>query len=160
MTDVATPVHVRIGSPLDHQKMISFLREMHRENGIVSMDDKTVEATLACGLARHHAIVGIVDGDNDEIAASVGLFVNRLWYAQSNHLEDRWVFVMPPYRRQPLARPLLEFAKRAAVALRLPLLIAVLSEESTLAKVRLYEREFSKMRGAVFLYQPENTVIV
>jgi len=143
---------VRIGSPADHKAMMTFLCKMHEENGVANMDEKRVETVLMCGLARHNAIVGICDGKNGEIAGSAGLFVSEWWYSSDRQLEDRWLFVAPDYRREPIARPLLQFAKNTADGLGIPLLLGVLSDVRTEAKVRLYERQLGKSVGAIFLY--------
>jgi hypothetical protein len=69
-------------------------------------------------------------------------------------LEERAIFIPPEYRgvKGGRARRLCEFAKQAAKAMEMPLLIGVLSNHRTEAKVRLYERQFGKPTGAFFLY--------
>jgi len=145
---------VRVGTPQDYFRMMDFMRLMHAENGVMPWDDEAVDNAVKCGLAHYHSIVGIIDGDNGDVAASVGLFMGRFWYTAKPHLEDHWLFVAEPYRRRPLARPLLEFAKRAADKMDTPLLMGVLSETRTAAKCRLYERQLGPSRGAAFLYEP------
>jgi hypothetical protein len=70
-------------------------------------------------------------------------------------LEEKAVFIHPDYRtaKGGRARKLCHFAKETADTLDLPLMIGVLSDQRTEAKVRMYEREFGKPSGAFFLYK-------
>ncbi|MCB8880135.1 GNAT family N-acetyltransferase [Acidisoma cellulosilytica] len=150
-TDAA--VKVRIGNPGDFDQMMPFLMQMHAENGMAAMDPDLVAHSLLRGLHRDKAVVGIVD-DEGKIAASVGLFVGRWWYSYDSHLEDFWNYVDPDYRKHHIARPVIEFAKRAADNIGVPLLMGVTSNERTAAKVRLYERQLPFV-GAAFRYVPD-----
>jgi hypothetical protein len=69
-------------------------------------------------------------------------------------LEEKAIFIHPDYRNAKggRARRLCEFSKQVANTLELPLIIGVLSNHITEAKVRLYERQFGKPTGAFFLY--------
>lgn len=145
--------HVRIGQPADFDNMMVLLREMHAENGIAPLAEAKIIPPLQCALAQYHGLVGIIDGDDGDIAASVGLFTGEWWYSEDRHLEDRWNFVRAPYRSRRMARPLLEFSKQSAAALGLPLLMGVLSEARTEAKVALYKRQLP-YAGAIFLWTP------
>jgi hypothetical protein len=77
-----------------------------------------------------------------------------MWYSDANVLEERAIFIHPEFRNAKggRARRLCEFSKRAADTLEVPLMIGVLSNHRTEAKVRLYERQFGKPSGAFFLY--------
>ena len=77
-----------------------------------------------------------------------------MWYSDSRILEEKAIFIHPDYRsaKGGRARRLVEFAKRCAGELDIPLLIGVLSNDRTEAKVRMYERQFGKATGAFFLY--------
>jgi hypothetical protein len=77
-----------------------------------------------------------------------------MWYSDNLVLEEKAIFIHPEYRsaRGGRARRLCEFSKHAADTLNIPLIIGVLSNHRTEAKVRLYERQFGKPSGAFFLY--------
>jgi hypothetical protein len=77
-----------------------------------------------------------------------------MWYSDAQVLEEKAIFIHPDYRsaKGGRARRLCEFSKRAADGLGIPLIIGVLSNHRTEAKVRLYERQFGKPSGAFFLY--------
>jgi putative aminopeptidase FrvX len=64
------------------------------------------------------------------------------------------VYVHPEYRASKggRARKLVEFAKKCSEELNLPLMIGVLSNSRTDAKIKLYERQFGNPVGTFFLY--------
>jgi ABC-type transport system substrate-binding protein len=130
--------------------MMVLLREMHAENGLAPMDESMVRAALDRGINRDRAVIGVIRGDG-VIEASIGLFVGSWWYSQSQHCEDLWNFVSEPYRKSEHAKSLLQWAKYAAGFLEKPLLMGVLSNERTQAKIRLYERQLGPQIGALFV---------
>lgn len=144
---------IEIATTADFEPMMAFLRAMHAENGVAPMSDELVAQALNRGLQQDRALVGVVR-DGAKIAASVGLFIGRWWYSEEHHLEDFWLYVGEDYRRQPLAKPLINFAKDTSSYLGLPLLMGVLSSERTEGKVRLYQRQLP-FAGAIFLWAPQ-----
>jgi GNAT superfamily N-acetyltransferase len=82
------------------------------------------------------------------------LRIGQMWYSDTLVVEERAVFTHPEYRsaKGGRARKLCEFSKKVADDLGIPLIIGVLSNHRTEAKVRLYERQFGKPSGAFFLY--------
>jgi hypothetical protein len=83
-----------------------------------------------------------------------------MWYSDDWILEEKAVFVDPNFRNKAErssqsvghARRLVEFSKQVSDSLNVPLVIGVLSNTRTKAKVRLYERQFGEPAGAFFLY--------
>lgn len=77
-----------------------------------------------------------------------------MWYSDTPVLEEKAIFIHPNYRsaKGGRARRLCEFSKKASDQLEIPLIIGVLSNHRTEAKVRLYERQFGRPSGAFFLY--------
>lgn len=151
-----TQPKVRVGRPDDFDAMMVLLREMHADNGMAQLAEDKVVPLLQCALAQHRAVVGVIDGP-DGIAASVGLIIGQWWYSHDAHLEDCWNFVREPYRHMRFAQPLIEFSKKAANGMGLPLLMGIMTEKRVEAKVRLYERKLP-LAGALFLYRPEISV--
>jgi hypothetical protein len=84
----------------------------------------------------------------------VMLSVASYWYSDAHFLEEKCVFVHPNFRhaKESRVQKLLEFAKKCATDLNLPLMIGVLSNTRTSAKVSLYERHFGQPAGAFFLW--------
>lgn len=144
---------VQIATPSDRVEMISFLHVMHAENGVVPLDEGKMVQNLDRGLARQHALIGVIKCEG-KIAASVGLFLAQFWYSTVYHAEDFWNFVLEDYRKTAYAKELLTFAKYAADALEMNLLMGVLSTKRTEAKIRLYEKQLP-FAGAAFWYKGE-----
>ena len=146
---------VTIAQPQDADAVFALLRGLHQENGIFPMDDDLVRQRVRDACNRDGGVAGVIAGPKG-IEASIGLFALSAWYTTALHLEDFWAFVSPDYRGPRYAghaRRLLEFAKRCAASLELPLMIGVLSSKRTEAKVRLYRRHFPEA-GATFFYEP------
>ena len=78
----------------------------------------------------------------------------HLHYKSSLSAFTDMYFIHPDYRsaKGGRARRLCEFSKQAADSLGIPLIIGVLSNNRTEAKVRLYKRQFGEPSGAFFLY--------
>jgi hypothetical protein len=152
MIDIKCPASVRCARPTDENSMMDFLRLMHEENGMFPMDNDKVRGILRRGIQRDRAIVGIIRGDKG-IEASVGLYVGVFWYAPDTtpHIEDLWTFVREDCRRTSHAKDLLAFSKWASSYLGFPLLMGILSNDRTAAKVRLYERQLGRAAGALFV---------
>jgi GNAT superfamily N-acetyltransferase len=142
---------VRIAISSDRDGMTLLLKKMWEENGVASLSVAKMMTALDRGLARDAAIIGVIE-ENGTIKGSIGLFISSMWYSDDYHIEDLWNFVHPDHRNSSYARDLLQFAKTASEGLATKLLIAVLSNYRTKAKVRLYEREFGDSLGAIFYW--------
>ena len=105
------------------------------------------------GLTLNHGVVGII-GERGKPEGAVLLRIGNMWYSDQQVIEEKAIFIHPDYRsaKGGRARKLVEFSKQVADRLGLPLIIGVLSNQRTEAKVRLYERQFGKASGAFFLY--------
>ena len=77
-----------------------------------------------------------------------------MWYSDTPVVEEKAIFIHPDYRSAKGGRAtrLCEFSKKVSDTLGIPLIIGVLSNNRTQAKVRMYERQFGKPSGAFFLY--------
>lgn len=146
---------VRIGTAADVHKMMDLALSACDENGFVSPDPKKLLSEIWPALNLNKGIVGIIGDENsDKLEGAVLLRVGTMWYSNSQVLEEKAIFIHPDYRsaKGGRARRLCEFSKQAADSLSIPLIIGVLSNTRTEAKVRLYERQFGKPSGAFFLY--------
>lgn len=139
---------------------MALLRQMQRETGITAPDDSKVRGVVQRLIQRQFGVVGVIRG-RDCIEASCGLILSKMWYSDDWHLEDLWCFVGEAYRRSAHAKHLIEFAKKYSTDLSawstrqgekpIPLLMAVMSNDQTAAKVRLYKRQLPEA-GAMFLF--------
>lgn len=144
---------VRLAFPSDEESLVDLLRLKHVEDGVGSFDENRVRLTVHRGIARDFAMVGVIRG-KERVEASIGLFVGGWWYSSDENLSDLWCFVHPEHRKSTHAKSLIEFAKWAATQLDRPLLMAALANETTARKVQLYERQFGKPAGSIFLLRP------
>lgn len=144
------------------EPLMLMCRKLHDENGIgPKMDEHMVREEVykifgSMGQMeedqkdRRLGIIAVI-GDGRRIEGSVCLIATRLWYANYWWLEDRWCFVLPEYRKSDNSKQLLLFAKWLAADMGLPLMMSLLSNKRTEAKIRLFERELGPKAGAFFL---------
>jgi len=150
------PSIVRLASPDDDAELVELLHAMHAETGSLGrFDPEMVLYAVRAGIDRRGGLCGVIrSNDNRRIEATVGLFMGGSWYSRDYHLFDLWTFVPERYRKSSHAKALIEFAKNAAVELRLPLMMTtVVTDHQTARRERLFERELPRS-GSVFLFKP------
>ena len=147
-------IGVRIGGPEDVHPMMELALQACEENGFVDPNPQKLLAEIWPALNLDHGLVGIIQDGGGQLEGAILLRVGPMWYSDADVLEERAIFIHPEFRNAKggRARRLCEFSKRAADTLEVPLMIGVLSNHRTEAKVRLYERQFGKPSGAFFLY--------
>lgn len=149
--DIAKAVgRVRLATHDDEDELVAQCRRLHEENGLMEMSERKVRDMLRRSFDRMGGIIGVI-GKPGEIEASIALSIGQIWYSDEWFLEELFNHVLPEYRRSTNARDLIVFAKNCADEIGLPLLIGVLSNDRTAAKVRLYERQLGTPSGAFFL---------
>lgn len=92
--------------------------------------------------------IGIVGSVEGIIYLSIGQFE----YTDEWALFETFNYVHPDYRRSTNAKDLINFGKRCAEEIGLPLMIGVVSNVRTKAKVELYRRQLSEPVGAYFAH--------
>lgn len=147
-------LEIRLGTPDDEAAMLDLALRAWEENGIKDVNPEKMLAMIRPALYLWEGLVGIIGKPGEKIEGAVLLRVSRMWYSDSLMLEEKAIFVDPEFRsaKGGRARKLCEFSKRVADELNLPLIIGVLSNHRTTAKVKLYERSFGPPAGAFFLY--------
>ena len=145
---------VRVGTPDDIDELMKLALSACDENGFVEPNPQKLLSELWHGLVLADGIVGVIGDPGKKLEGAVLLRIAEMWYSDSRILEEKAIFIHPDYRsaKGGRARRLVEFSKRCADELGIPLLIGVLSNDRTEAKIRLYERQFGKASGAFFLY--------
>ena len=141
---------VSLATPKDEEKILDLLMLMHEENGLFEMDNDSVREMVRKVLNRENGIIGVIDGE-EEIEAAVCLVIDKLWYAKTWCLNDVFNFVAPKYRRSTRAKSLISFAKSYSDQVGIPLLMGIVSNVRTEAKIKLLERQLQKA-GAFFIY--------
>ena len=149
-----TDLQIRIGTPEDIDEMMALSMLACDDNGFVNPNTTKILHEIWPALNRDHGMVGIIGKPNGIAEGAVLLRTGTMWYSDQEVLEERAIFVHPDYRNAKggRARKLCEFSKQVADGLGIPLMIGVLSNHRTEAKIRLYERVFGTPAGAFFLY--------
>lgn len=144
---------VRLAQPDEVHDVMAGALQACTENGFVNVNQTKLLGQVWDALNLSNGLVGVI-GEPGKIEGGVLLRISEMWYSDERVLEEKAIFILPEYRNAKggRARRLCEFAKRAAETLELPLLIGVLSNNRTEAKIKLYERQFGKPNGAFFLY--------
>lgn len=124
---------------------------LHEENGLFPMNEQSVRNVLHLAFAKKGGMVGVI-GEPGKIEGMIYLLISTFWYSDDWHLSELFNWVRPEYRRSHNAKHLIQFAKKCAVELKIPLVIGVISNERTEQKVRLYQRQLSKPHGSWFVY--------
>jgi hypothetical protein len=145
---------IRLGTPKDEEAMLDLALRAWEENGIKDVNPEKMLGMIRPALYLWQGLVGIIGEPGKKIEGAVLLRVSQMWYSDSWMLEEKAIFVDPEFRsaRGGRASKLCEFSKRVADELNMPLIIGVLSNHRTEAKIRLYERQFGAPAGAFFLY--------
>jgi GNAT superfamily N-acetyltransferase len=151
---------VQIGTPEDIHQLMALSAEACDENGFVVPKTEMILEQIWSALNGDAGLVGKITGPDGTIEGAILLRITKLFYSDQPVLEEKGIFVHPDYRSAKVgrARMLCEFAKRAAESLNIPLLIGVLSNTRTEAKIRLYKRQFGEPAGVFFLYNAKTGV--
>ncbi len=142
---------VRKAVPEDLPVLMEMCRELAEENGQFPMNEAKVTEMLHRAFSGQGAIIGVL-GRDGRVEGSILLIINQFWYTDSWCLEEVFSYVRPEFRRSSNAKDLIMFSKRCSDELQIPLVIGVVSNIRTQAKVGLYTRQLSAPVGAYFIY--------
>ena len=143
--------HVRLGVEADLPQLLEMGRMLHSENAMMPLSEDMILSAAWRAIRQDRAMVGVI-GQVGSIEGMIYLTVGQFWYTDKPHLEELYAYVKPEFRKSTNAKALVEFAKSSARRLNVPLLIGIISNKRTEAKIRLYERQLGKQSGAYFLY--------
>lgn len=150
------PSVIRIAQPDEEENLVEICRELWEENGLFSFSEDKVRAILHRSFDKNLAMVGVI-GPPGKIEACACLLITQFYYSEDWHIEELWNFVRAPYRRSEHARSMVEWAQGMADRLGIRLVMGVVSNDRTVAKIRLYRRFFGEVpAGAYFAYTPKN----
>lgn len=144
------PSRVRFAERCDRDDVLWLCRELHNENGLFEMDEEKVRDVVDSHLNRSGGIIGVIG----QPGALEGLIILRMgspWYSNQTVLEELSSFVLPEFRRSTNAKDFIDFAKSCAHEIGVPLIIGIVSNHRTQAKVELYRRRLGAPAGAFFL---------
>src|SRR5215475_6875239 len=137
--------------PRDKAEVIQICREDHAENGQFGYSSHRVEDKVSRILDANEGVIGIIRR-RDEIEAIIMMHIAQFWYTDDYALEEMLNFVRPAYRKSTNAKDMISFGKRCAVELGIPLVIGVVSNERTKAKMELYRRQLGEPVGGYFVF--------
>lgn len=151
---------VRFAVPADEDKIISMIKMLHDENGLFPLSEKRVRDYMQRYFRAEGALIGVI-GEIGDPVGSIYLEVGQPYYSDAWYLNEAWNFVHPDHRNSypnhgnpAYARMLLQWAKDTSTEMKLPLMVGIVSNHRTEAKIRLYERELEKA-GAFFVWNRE-----
>lgn len=144
------PDDVRLAVPEDRAKLVALTEMLHGENGLFSLSPTKRDALLDRYYNRDGSIIGVI-GEIGEPVASIYLSLTQPEYTDDWALVEVWSFVRADCRRTKHAQHLIDYAKFVSMQMKLPLIVGILSNIRTEAKVKLYERSLEKC-GAYFVY--------
>ena len=145
---------IRVGTAEDLDAVMEIAMAACEENGFLNPNPQKLLAEIWPALHQDHGIMGVIGKAGGPIEGVVLLRIGTMWYSDAKVLEEKAIFIHPNYRNAKGGRAarLCEFSKKAADELGIPLIIGVLSNSRTEAKVRMYRRQFGEPSGAFFLY--------
>lgn len=164
-----TPFTVRLAERAEEDAIFEAVVKLHSENGLFVLSERKVRATLQRAFDGQEGagdgktvptVIGVI-GELGKIEASIGLEINQPSYSDEWQISELWNFVDPDYReahgdQKGRAATLIDFAKGVSDKMHLPLIIGIVSNHRTEAKIRLYERQLEKA-GAFFCYNRQYT---
>jgi hypothetical protein len=146
-------IPVRRAELRDREPVLEICRRNHKENGQFSLSMTKVESMVDKAFNRGGAIVGLVGGHN-RIEGAILLSVGQFWYTDDWCVEEIFNYVHPEFRKSTHARDMIDFGKRCSDELAIPLVIGVVSNERTRAKMELYRRRLGEPVGGYFIHRP------
>lgn len=149
-----TTLQVRKAIPDDRQSILELCRENHGDNGQFGLSMSKVEGMVDRAFERNGAVIGVTG--KDRIEGAILLLISQFWYTDDWCLEEVFNFVRPDYRKTTHAKDMIRFAKRCSDELNIPLVIGVVANERTRAKMELYRRQLGDPVGGYFLHRPTN----
>ena len=141
---------VRKATIADRSQILEMCEENHRDNGQFSLSMPKVEAMIDKAFNGGGAIIGVVGVS--QIEGMLILLISQFWYTSDWCLEEIQNFVRPQFRRSTHAKDMINFGRRCSDELGIPLVIGVVSNERTKAKMELYRRQLGDPVGGYFLY--------
>jgi len=145
---------VRAAAPEDFPQIMELCRQLYAENGARNVKWGNVERVIINGINGRDGIIGVIGDVGKELGGMIYLKFSSMWYSEEEILEELFCFVpdRPDLRRGKNCRVLIQFAMLCSSRLKIPLLIGIISNTRTQAKIRLYRRLLGEPAGAFFLY--------
>lgn len=144
---------VRKAQPEEADDIMAMCHALWKENGQFSFSETKVKAKLDDAFNRRGAIIGVI-GKPGKLEGSICVHISDYFYTDDYHLGELWNYVWPEYRKSNNAKDLIRFGMRCSDEIGIPLLIGVVSNERTVAKLKLYQRILGEPAGGFFIHRP------
>ena len=153
-------IKVRIATPEDLHQVMEIGIAANDEVGIAKANPQKLLYEVWPLLHRQGGIIGVIGKPRGLIEGGIALRVQPLFYSDEDFLEERLVYVRPEFRAggggdgqtRSRSRALLEFAKKTADELEIPLVMGISTSVGFKGKAAMYKRFFGPQAGAFFLY--------
>lgn len=147
---------VRIAGPADESALYDLMVASVAEHGLFTFDEKKAHE-WAYVVTHHpeggaHCVVGVIDGNDGELAGCAGLIMRQADYSSDWYLSNQLIYVRPEYRRSRCGALLLNFCRKIADQFGMRLVIDVISTKRIAAKARFFA-SIGEPCGAAFLYE-------
>lgn len=163
MLSVVEPPVVRLAAKVEEEELMEMCREIHAENGLVSMSEDKVRGMLNKAFNREGGIVGVI-GKPGALEGIIMIVMAKFWSSDDDHLEELFSYVRRPFRtkfngpatiKMPHAEALVNFAKKCSDEIGIPLVIGIITNKRMSGKVRLYRSILGYPAGAYFVVNPK-----
>ncbi len=152
MTD--KPLNVRIAVPGDEEDIFNLLCLLYKENALFTLSRERAMQTFRKATHGQGGIIGLIETDKG-LVGSVGLYLEQYWYTDDYHLSEYYNFTHPDHRKSGYAQDLIDFAKWCNENMSVMLMMGIISNVQTLAKIRMYSKKL-KLIGAFFTNDAPN----
>jgi len=152
-TQIGDPSRVRVAEVSDEDDLLRLARLLHGEIGVFDFCEPKVRDMIRRAIdgpvAQRRGIVGVC-GESGAIGGMVYLEITSEFYTDDLCLLERFNYVLPSHRTSSISRDLIAFSKEMSDQFKLPLLMGIFTNERTLPKMRLYQRQLGEPLGAFF----------
>ena len=150
-------LEIRLATPADMDEVMKLGFMACEDNGFVDYSPQLLAKEIWPSLHQDNGLLALIGPPQGEIQGFVLLRIGTMFYSNAPCLEEKCLWVHPDHRaaRGGRAKKLLDFTKKAADGLGLPLIIGIMTTKRSAGKVALYTREFGPPAGAFFLYGAE-----
>lgn len=148
---------IRLATTDDMTEVMKLAVMAAQDNGFLDFSQELLAREIWPALCGDHGLFPVIGPRGGAIEGFVLLRIGTMFYSSRQCLEEKCLWVHPDHRaaKGGRARKLLEFTKKTADALGIPLIIGIMSTQRAAGKVKLYERMFGQPTGAFFLYGAE-----
>lgn len=160
-TQLGDPSRVRLADERDQDELFEMTRLLHGEIGIFPICESKVRDMIREAVTgppeQRGGLIGAI-GEPGAIQGSICLQLGSYWYTDENVFSERWNFVLPGFRHTSASQDLIAFARTMSDHFEIPLMISVVSNDRTAAKVRLYRKQLGEPIGAFFAHNATQKV--